>query len=314
MAFKLSTPTFFKEDLHRKMIALFFALLIWYFVNRHISEVETFKNITVHVSSASSDHIVVSVSKTISIELRGPKEILNRLESKDIQVSVIGNFTTGINEVLIKEDDIKLPSGIKVEKIDDRRVSVDVDTIEEKDVNVRLRYNNKLSPNYELAVEPYVKPDLVTVRGPSRVLAKIPYLDTKTITIDSRRTNDFRVTTKVIPIENIQMTYDSVTVYVELKKRLIKKSLPVQKVYILHTSDKESQVSSAAIGEAFAYVSGPPEVIENIDVNKDVRLFIERGDEDQESYEIKFWCRFGSVIKESITPSKISLKSPNEEE
>ena len=38
---------FFKDDFHRKAIAVFFGCLIWFFVNRHISEVETFKNVKV---------------------------------------------------------------------------------------------------------------------------------------------------------------------------------------------------------------------------------------------------------------------------
>ena len=311
MAFKLGTPKFFKEDLYRKLIAIFFACLIWYFVNRHISEVETFKNINVTVVPTDSEQIVVSVNKQISVEIRGPKEILDRLESKDIQVSVTGNFSPNYNEVLIKTDDIKLPSGLKVEKIIDRRISVDIDVIEEKDVNVRLRYNNRLSPNYALKKEPYIKPDVVTVRGPRRLLGKISFLNTEPVNIDANRTSDFRVTTKVQPFENVVMNYDNVTAYVELEKKLIKKSLPVQNVHVLYTGTKKKD-TLLDIGEAFAYVSGPPEVINNIDVKNDVRLFIEVGDEEQESYEIKFWCKYGNVIQESITPSKITLKKEEE--
>ena len=310
MSFKLRIPSFLKEDAYRKLVALFFASLIWYFVNRHISEVETFKNIPVQIVPENTNQVVVSVSTPISIEVRGPKEILDKLESKDIKVSVQSSFRPNTNNVLIKKEDIKLPSGLKVENIIDKRITVDIDVIEEKDVPVRVRYDNKLSPSYALKVEPYIKPDVVTVTGPGRTLAKIPFLDTEPVTIDSNRTSDFRITTKVIPFENTTLNYNNVTAYVELQKKQINKSLAVQKVYMLYTGDN-GRTLSKPVGEAFAYVSGPPDIINKIDVENDVRLFIEVSDEKKDSYQIKFWCKHSDVVYESITPSQIILKEEN---
>jgi hypothetical protein len=307
MRFKLTTPKFFKEDVQRKLFSLFFACLIWYSVHQHISEVEIYKNIKVTIVPGSEQQVVVSISKPISIEVRGPKDVLDRLESKDIEVVHSGVFSRGVNEILIKEEDIQLPSDLRVEKIIEKRISVIIDVIEEKTVKVKLKLNKELSPNYALTVEPTATPNEVRVRGPRLQLAKLTYLFTEPVRIESNRTNDFRVTAKLLlPFDDISLNTNNVTVNVEIEKRLVKKSLPVQKVYIIYTGTSKKKLG-VVVGEAFAFVSGPPEIINKIDVKKDVRLFVEVGDEEQESYEVKFWCRYADVVQESMTPSKLSI-------
>lgn len=307
MRFKLKTPKFFKEDVQRKLFSLFFACLIWYSVHQHISEVEIYKNIKVTIVPGSEQQVVVSISKPISIEVRGPKDVLDRLESKDIEVVHSGVFSRGVNEILIKEEDIQLPSDLRVEKIIEKRISVIIDVIEEKTVKVKLKVNKEFSPNYALTVEPTATPNEVRVRGPRLQLAKLTYLFTEPVTIDANRTNDFRVTAKLLsPFDDISLNTNNVTVNVELERRLVKKSLPVQKVYIIYTGTSKKKLD-VVVGEAFAFVSGPPEIINKIDVKKDVRLFVEVGDEEQESYEVKFWCRYADVVQESMTPSELSI-------
>ena len=308
--FKLSVPQFIKEDFYRKLIAFFFACLIWYFVNRHISEVETFKNVKVDVIPQSAGQVIVSNYKPeISVEIRGPRQILNNLESKDIQVSVNVDdvFRPGLNEIRILQEHIKLPKGLQVESIITKAVNVNVDTIVEKEVDVKLRYTNRLSDKYSLLREPTVEPARVVIKGPSRRLASINYVDTRSIYIDPNRTTDFSVTTKVAVPDGVEMNYNNVTAYVELKKRIEFKSLPVQNVYVLYTGDLKDTVKIEPVGQAFAYVNGPPALLESLDVEKDVKLFIEVSDPAVRTYEIQFWCRDPNINQVKITPSRVTL-------
>lgn len=308
--FEFKVPEFIKEDFYRKLISVFFACLIWYFVHQHVSEVETFKNVKVDVIAENTGQVFVSNYKPeISVELRGPRKILNNLESKDIQVSINVKelLRPGPNEIRVLEDHIKLPAGLKIESILTKAINVNVDTIVEKEVDVKVRYTNRLSDKYALLREPTVKPERVIITGPSRRLEKINYIDTRSIYIDPSRTTDFSVTTKVVPPEGVTLNYDNVTAYVELKKRIEFKSLPVQSVHVLYTNSSKEAVKIEPVGQAFAYVSGPPNVLENLDVDKDVRLFIEISDPNVRTYEIKFWCNDPGVSKVKITPSKVTL-------
>ncbi|MCH2209078.1 MAG: CdaR family protein [Lentisphaerales bacterium] len=304
-------PVFISDDFPRKLTALFFACLIWYFVNEHVSEVETFKNVKVNVIPGSSSQVIVSNFKPeITVSVRGPRKRLNILESKDIDVTVniTDKLRPGINELRVNELDIKLPDGLKVESLVTKTVNIDIDNIEEKEVDVRLRYNNRLSERFELLREPQAKPDRVQIKGPSRRLATINYLDTNPIYIDPNRTTDFRVTAKVVTPAGIEMNYDNVTAYVELKKKVVNKTLPVQNIFVLYTGEKFDKESVKSVGKAFAYISGPPTVLEKLDPLKDVRLFIEVGENKQDEYSINFWCRSPEISLVNITPSKIKLK------
>lgn len=308
--FEFRVPDFIKEDFYRKLISIFFACLIWYFVHQHVSEVETFKNVKVDVTAENTGQVFVSNYKPeISVELRGPRKILNDLESKDIQVSINVKelLRPGPNEIRVLRDYIKLPAGLEVESILTKAINVNVDTIVEKEVEVKIRYTNRLSDKYALLREPTVKPETVIITGPSRRLEKINYIDTRPIYIDPSRTTDFSVTTKVVPPEGVNLNYDNVTAYVELKKRIEFKSLPVQSVYVLYTGDIKENVKISPVGQAFAYVSGPPKVLESLDVEKDVKLFIEISDPNIRTYDIQFWCRDPSINMVKITPSKVTL-------
>ena len=315
--FKLSVPQFIKEDFYRKLIAVFFACLIWYFVNRHISEVETFKNVKVDVVSQNTGQVFVSNYKPeISVEIRGPRKILNNLESKGIQVTINieEELTPGSNEIRILKEHIKLPKGLLVESIITKVINVNVDTVVEKEVDVKLRYTNRLSDKYALLREPTVKPERVVIKGPSRRLAKIDYVDTRSIYIDPSRTTDFSVTTKVVVPDDIEMNYNNVTAYVELKKRIEFKSLPVQNVHVLYTGEMKNSVKIEPVGQAFAYVSGPPSVLQALDTEKDVKLFIEVTDPAVRTYDIQFWCRDPGINQVKITPSRVTLPDLPKEE
>ena len=308
--FKLAIPSVIKDDMNRKLVSVFFASLIWYFVHQHISEVEIFKNVKVDVVTTNTNQVIVSSYKPeISLEVRGPRQILNNLESKDIQVSIRleGLSKPGISELKIRNDHITLPEGLKVESILTKTINVNVDVIEEKEVDVKLRYTNRLSEKYALDGQPTVKPDRVTIKGPSKRLNKISYVDTRPVYIDSTRTTEFSVTTKVVTPEDITMNYDNVTAYIDIKKRLDTRSLPVQNVYILEVNSSSEKNYKKIAGQAFANISGPPSVINSIKPETDVRLFIEAGDNISEECEIRFWCKDPSVTAVTITPSTILL-------
>jgi len=78
---------FIKEDFYRKLAAFFLGLFIWVYVNRHINEIETFKNIKVDVRTFTNEQLIMSTA-TISVEVRGPRKLLNSLESKDFSCSL----------------------------------------------------------------------------------------------------------------------------------------------------------------------------------------------------------------------------------
>jgi hypothetical protein len=307
---KLKVPDFISEDFQRKSVALMFACMIWYYVHQHLSEVETFKNIKVEVHTVKSDQVIVSdFLPETSLELRGPRELLNKIDSsKDIQVSVTldSDLRPGINELRIQESDITLPANLKIESILINTVAVDIDLLVEKEVDVKLHYNNRLSARYSLLREPHPKPERVQIKGPSRQLKKISFLDTEPVYIDPGRTTDFRVTAKLNIPDDVSSSYTNVTAYVELKKRLNFKSLPVQKIYILNTSGQKTSNRSA--GEAFAYISGPPEILEQLDHKSDIRLFIELDEKRKGEYPVQFWSRDPNIRKVNITPANIKFE------
>ncbi|NQZ58032.1 MAG: hypothetical protein HRT88_11290, partial [Lentisphaeraceae bacterium] len=249
----------------------------------------------------------------ITLIIPGPRKSINTHERKDIHVtvSITEEKKPGITELRITPANIKLPPDLVIESITTKAINVDIDVIEEKEVDVRLRYDNRLSERYTLLRDPYPKPNRALIQGPSRQISKIRYLDTRTVDIPPSQTSDFRKTTRIIMPPGIKMNYDTVMAIIELKKRLDYKSLPNQQVYVLNSSEQKLPMNNVA-GKAFAYISGPPAALEKLNTNIDVKLFIEVKNNTSGEFPIRFWCSDPSIKKINITPPSIKFSPAGE--
>ncbi len=122
--------SFFRQDFQRKCIALFFALLIWFFVNQRISEVDTLSEIPIEIINPNSNLMIASAKiPRASIMIRGSRKILNSLESKNIKIrlEIPQDVRPGMSTLLIYKENITIPSNTKLESIITANIKIDID-------------------------------------------------------------------------------------------------------------------------------------------------------------------------------------------
>ncbi|EDM26726.1 hypothetical protein LNTAR_18805 [Lentisphaera araneosa HTCC2155] len=292
----------FTNDFQRKLIAIFFALLIWFIVNERISKVQTFSGIPITLVNPNSNIILSKTNQpTANIILRGPNKILQSLESKDITVrlTIPEGVRPGTLKLLLTEDDITIPHMTQIENIISQTIIVEVDEMREKEVPVRLLFNNAISDKYRLINTPTIEPKTKLINGPSQRLDSINYLTTKPFLIDSSRDKSFVSSVSLSLPSGIKADFDKVKVIVDIESA--SKLLPMRRQKLSVMSP--GQTIQVDLPFVDAVISGPPTTIDKLKANE-VKFFIEKSDDDK--LKVHFWCPYDEVYLQSVMPEYIS--------
>ena len=82
----------FVHNWQRKLVALLTAVIIWLFVNHSINETKTISNIPVRIINVPPDETIQGLlpngvlNRRITLSITGTKEVINELESSDLEV------------------------------------------------------------------------------------------------------------------------------------------------------------------------------------------------------------------------------------
>ena len=292
---------FLKEDFQRKIVAIFFAVLIWIFVDQHINEVETFSDIKVELINPSSNLVVNRQEMlNVTISLRGSSKILKSLESSDIKVRapLPPGKGPGLRILRILPEYIQIPSSLKIESIITHKLNVEVDEMVEKEVPIRLLFNDALSRNYRLRSNPEIEPKTKVVRGPSSRLANLNYLTTKPFLIDSSHTKDYISSVVISLPEGVTVDYGKVKTVINIEPAEKTMALTRQVLFVM----SDEKVISVNLPKVDAVIYGPPGIVEDLDL-KDLHFFVEKDNEDQ--LAVQFWCKHPEVNVQSVMPNFI---------
>jgi YbbR domain-containing protein len=216
---KLRVPRIIRHDLPRKLVALFFALVIWLAVSAQLSQTMALHNVPVTLEH-DADTIIEGDVPTVSVTVRGSPRSLELLNSTDIRLSArIDLVTPGVyfTTVTISPRNVThTPPGVRVVDIDREKIQVKVDRIETKrNVPVTVRFEGDLRESFRRTRRAVV-PASVDLRGPHRLLKEIEEVVTEPVLLDETVVQDFEQDAKLTTIPGVEPSTNvvHVTVYV----------------------------------------------------------------------------------------------------
>jgi len=206
---KLRIPHFVRHDLMRKLVALFFALLIWLYVSDQIREKMVLPNVPVSLQFNRTETIIESDVPTVGVTVRGAPRALEQLKSNDIQIAAEvpdaapGMYFTDIP--ISRRNVVRVPPGIRVVDIDRRVIQVRLDRfVNRKDIPINLRFEGKIRDGYRITRRSVV-PSRMDIRGPHRIVRDISEVTTEAILLDDTIVRDFDVEAALTPIPGVEM-------------------------------------------------------------------------------------------------------------
>jgi YbbR domain-containing protein len=301
-------PGFIVNDFWRKIIALFFAILVWERVTAKLDESQKIRGIPVAISMPGYV-LLDNKSVNVDIVLRGSQQQLNKITSNDIKVAVtVKKPKKGINKLNISEKDITLPHGVSIASIEPHTVDIILDEKMTKRVPVKLIYTGFLLDGY--ALNPiHIIPQEVTITGPKSLIDKPKYIKTKAIVLRKDFVEDFDCRVEVdTESKNISVTPKEVSARIEIYKEYDVRKFNNIKIkpfgYIPNITKIEIQPELAAIT-----VSGLKNAIE-IMTTDEIRPFIDISNiEKPGEYTLNVQCLLNNsaISVKEITPTTVNV-------
>ena len=243
MKFKLPIPGFIRRDFLRKLVAFFFAVLIWKAVDVQLHEFETIGNVPVRINYEAGKMVVEDRVITADVTVRGSRRRLQKLQVTDLSIQAdVPVVEEGVRnyELRLSPGDVSTPPGVRVQSISPSRIQIPVDRIVARDVPVRVNDQGELSPGYRVQ-ERKVVPSNVTVIAPSKIANDITRISTQTILLRDNLTHDFNQDNVALEIPaNVRVSPRTVHVAYSIARHTGQKNLNDIPIRVLF--DRDSQI------------------------------------------------------------------------
>ena len=214
-------PGFFKNDILRKAIALFFAILFYFTVISRLGVEEQISNVPVEIDLPTTLLNLGESTPKVSLIIKGSKGILKEMNraSFKIKASVkVSDYISGeVYTLRLNNSNISTPLGVKVVRIEPRDLLLDLDRKTSKKVKVIPTFTNKDALPQGYAVDTVsFKPSEVMITGPESLLEKIYSVKSAPIPLSSSLIESFDYETKIMDESSISISQKKVKVRVEI--------------------------------------------------------------------------------------------------
>ncbi len=166
------------------LISFFCVTGLWFSFSKGM---ETFATYEVPVEFMNPDQkmeIISSSASSIKLLISGAKPLINSIKSEQINVKLnLSRTTAGVNKISIIKENIFLPPGIRLKKIDPAELDITLDKLVEKEIPIQPHWIGKL-PKGLIMKEAEALPRTVIITGGKMMLEKISTIFTEQILLD----------------------------------------------------------------------------------------------------------------------------------
>lgn len=185
------------KDWVLKLLSVLFAVFLWYFVVGE-DKVDTNVFVPVEIVNLPRDLVISNqYKKQLEVSVSGPRGLINGLSRQHVSRTVnLSKATPGTVVVRNEPKSISFPRGIRVLRIQPAQMTLLLDRLIEKDLEIKPKTTGSPAPGYEL-VAVQLTPASMTLSGPQAVLGDESFLVTEPINISGLK----GTTQKQIPLE-----------------------------------------------------------------------------------------------------------------
>lgn len=179
-----------------------------------------------YVKRDPSMEIIESSSTSVRIQLSGSLQLISRLDPSQIKVRFdLSQAVAGRNSVTITEDDITLPPGASLKKVEPSSINIMVDTIGQKRLPVQVDWTGALPPGI-LIQELQLDPATVEVIGGQLLLTETDTIYTAKVPVDElNESGELRAALALVPASLRLAPGQETSVLIRFKVRLRQRAI-----------------------------------------------------------------------------------------
>jgi YbbR domain-containing protein len=188
------------RSLGLKVLALFLACVVWFFVSAPRRERATERAFAAPLAIASLPRDLVitnQIPDTVSVRLRGRVSEVRALSSQNLEVTVdVSWVRAGEATITLRPQAINVPPDVDVISIEPNKLRFRVEPLRQKVVKVRALLIGTPPPGYRVG-DPTIVPDQALISGPASQVKNLGDVATERI-IMTGRTETFTQSAAVV--------------------------------------------------------------------------------------------------------------------
>ncbi len=219
-------PRSYAKDWLIKLISLFFAIFLWYFVAGE-DRVDMNVKIPVEIVNLPRDLVISNQFKdTLDVAVSGPRSIIRDISRQNISRSIDLSHATPGNIVIDNQNDsISFPRGITVLRVQPSHIILLLDKLIQKNIPIKYTVNGVPAKDYELeGVD--LQPAHLTISGPQTIIGQVNNIQTKPIDLTGLSNAVTRQIFLTIPPKIADLVGEpSVTAHIRIKKIIVEREI-----------------------------------------------------------------------------------------
>ncbi len=274
---KKSRLRVFSVNIGRLALAAFFAVVMWFTAN-YESDLEKDVEIPINYLNLSEDFIISNrpyLPSYIKLRIKGTRSQVSSVLKTNTSINIdLTDRAEGISSHEINPESVSLPRNVQIVRISPREIVLDIDTIFEKFVPIKL----EMGPpplGYRVEGEPETSPSTVSIKGPGKVMRDINEVKTIPVALAKEKTT-FSVDVGLVSPDS-RVTFPETQIVkatVRIIELEIEKTFKNLKAKIRNASeDEEYKMEPETVDIKF---QGPRSLVnnlhgENIDIYADIK-------------------------------------------
>lgn len=310
-------PGFIRHDFPRKLIALFFAVLVYYIVSYKIGKSVKVQGVPVNIAVPAELVNMDSTVPKVTVTLRGSERRLSRISPADIKIKVKVDESKFMPELpynlRINPEDVKTPLGTRVVSIVPSEMLLLLENKISKPVEIKAKFNSVRNLPKDYAVgKVKLNPSSAMVTGPKSIVEKIQVISTSPIPLDKTTVDNFDYRVKLTGNYNdVKITPEAVTAEVEIVKEYLSRTFKTIPIRILRsTGNSRLKAEFVSTPHADVVVSGVKGQIMQLKP-KLIKPYVDISGLDKPgnySVGVHCWVDFQDVSIKSIYPKQVQVK------
>jgi YbbR domain-containing protein len=311
-------PGFFKHDILRKAIALFFAILFYFTVISRLGVEEQISNVPVNIDLPTTLVNLGQLSPKVSIIIKGSKGILKQINRTSFKIKSkvkLSDYIPGeVYTLRLNNNNISTPLGVKIVRIEPRDLLLNLDRKVSKKVKVIATFANKNALPQGYAVDRVsFQPSEVLVAGPESILEKIYSVKSAPIPLSSSLIDSFDYETKILKEPSTSISPKKVNAQVKIIRQSKTVTIKNVAIKILEAPNKAGKFKVELLSSPHVAVTlnGLKSTIDLLK-NDSVKPYIDISSLDTAgTFSVNVACWINSkdkIIIKNIYPDKVQVK------
>lgn len=188
--FKHIARKIFFEDWALKLTALAITLALWFGVTGLSTPQDRNFIVPLTLNIANNAEITnANLQQEVTIFVRGDKRKLDQIRASELAAFVDLTAVPPGNKVLSLTPDsvyVNLPVGVTLEQIIPTGIGVNIEAVEEKDIEVKVKADGSPPAGYEVYYSTAL-PSKIRVRGPASFIKTLDFVETDKIDITGKK-------------------------------------------------------------------------------------------------------------------------------